>query len=340
MAKDGRNSSDDSKSSQNVPRKPDLNVRKTRSSTKREIKVAKASSESEQSENDSASQQNSPLSPSVSANDGETGRIEVGGIKQSTRIKRKSKKMIESEMGMNAGSEKDRNKAENIRQARKSVSKRQTQRPKTRSSKSNGKTNNKRQVKSLKSKAKAQKQDSYEDDESSECEIPEQLQSAFEVFHRFIIDANHDSSEEAEEPQHPHQAQENPAYMSQEQYLSQLGSERELEAYLRSQNITDPDQIRALINQIQLSASQQMEQQPEGTYSEQIARNMQMMQNLQALQYENSANNFNYALNSGNQNNQLLALLLSQALAGNTETVQRLLHAAGMNHPSQAQTHE
>lgn len=335
MAKDGQNTPDDSESSPNPSRKRDLNVRKTRSSTKREIKVAKVSSESEQSEEDSHSHQNSPDSGSASANDGEAGRIEVGGIKQSTRIKKKSKKMIESEMGMNASSDKDRSGRENMRQTRKSLTKRQSNKLKPKPSRTNIKPVDKRQAKSIKSSQNMQKSSSYGEDESSECEIPENLQSAFEVFHMFIIDANHDSSDEVDEPRRSYQGHENAESMPQEYYQSQFSNEREIENYLRSQNITDPDQIRELIKQIQASAYHNVDQQQEGHYLDQILRNQQMMQNLQALQFENSANNFNYALNSGNQNNQLLALVLSQALAGNAETVQRLLHAVGIAQSAQ-----
>lgn len=80
---------------------------RTRSANKKSaIKVKDRSSSSEEDKL-SDSQHNSPISCSGSLNNNRGGRVEVNGVKQSRRIKKKSKKVLEAEMNIHNSRQSD-----------------------------------------------------------------------------------------------------------------------------------------------------------------------------------------------------------------------------------------
>jgi hypothetical protein len=116
--------------------------------------------------------------------------------------------------------------------------------------------------------------------------------------------------------------------------------ERQIYQYLRNQNITDPNQIRAFIQQIQASAQGQQYEPVLANPADKIVRNQKVLENLSSLQYENLASNLNYAINGDNKNSHLVSLLLNEVLSGNTDTLQSLVSLLGTNQENRMDNNE
>ena len=131
MANESENSGTSGQNEDSKESKPTQNKRKTRSSTRRATKAIKKESSDSESNRDSDSHQNSPDSCSGSDNELGTGRVEVDGIKQSTRIKKKSMKVLEAEMNMKNNTLNDPSNKEAAKGGKKTYQKRGSVKVKT-----------------------------------------------------------------------------------------------------------------------------------------------------------------------------------------------------------------
>ena len=183
---------------------------------------------------------------------------------------------------------------------------------------------------------KLKKAVSEQEEDSSDWEIPENLNNLFSVFHKFVQDTHTESSDEVEDQNQQHYQQQylqlDPSAQQklelQHFYQSlETDDERRIWEYLLNQNVTDPASIRAFIDQIQASALKQQENQEIQNPEAEIERSQRAIENLNALQHENLRNNLNYTLQNENQNNQLLAYILNEALnnPNNIEALKSLL---------------
>jgi hypothetical protein len=148
--------------------KPTENKRKTRSSTRVATKVIKQELSDSESLKDSDSHQNSPDSSSGSGNELGGGRVEVDGIKQSTRIKKKSMKVLEAEMNMKNNNITESLNKETVRGGKKTYQKRGSVKGKPKLLRRNNKHELKKMTKIGKVDGKYTKTSNENEDDSSD----------------------------------------------------------------------------------------------------------------------------------------------------------------------------
>jgi len=167
----------------------------------------------------------------------------------------------------------------------------------------------------------------------------ESIVNCFQVFRTFFEEI-HDPQDDNEEPQPDYsepndinrqfsfgnQGVHNGIQESELQFVPNL--QQKLSNIDKSQTFTD-------INQTSLANFLNNKNEPQ-TPAEQIVRNQHMVDNLSAINNENLQNNLGYALHN-DKNNGYIALLLSQVLAGNPNTMNALRQNTGINNDQQLQ---
>ena len=171
--------------------------------------------------------------------------------------------------------------------------------------------------------------------ETSEVEIPENVEDLFNVFRNFIMDLNEEASDLGE--------QRSPDYSLQQQYLQganfqMANSQAQHEAIFGNQEEMFRQQLQNMENEQHLQALfqhlapylQNFQNNEDNTITPQdeINRNERIVENLSALQYENLENNLNYSME--NQHfNQLFTILLSECLGRSPEALNEFLSRIG-----------
>jgi hypothetical protein len=334
MDKESEISSQDNQQSDEDRNKSQTRVHVTRSSTRLKNFSNNKRRTPAKGENPDDSHHNSPISHSASRNGSNSSKAKARGNKKSKRIRRKSKKVIEAESSArdNISYEARSRESKNFRTT---TVKKSQPKPKPMASQ-NPKINHLSSIQGTnKNSQMSQKQMPKSFSETSEVEIPENVEDLFNVFRNFIIDLNEEASDLGEQrspncnlQQYYSQA---PSYRipnSQTQHEAIFGNQEEM-FQQQLQNMENEQQIQALLQHLApyLQNYYSNDETPI-TPQDEINRNERIVENLSALQYENLENNLNYSMEN-QQFNQLFALLLSECLERSPEALTEFLSRIG-----------